>query len=71
MQNPAGQGGAAKGGYAGRQHAYTAPQRRNQVLTDDGHRLPPRRHQPNIGAPRRSVPGWYALAADGWSDVAR
>jgi hypothetical protein len=35
-----------------------------QVLTDDGHRLPPDRHELVIvGQPRRAVPSWHRWAA--------
>ena len=39
-----------------------------QILDADGCRLPPRRHEPVEGAPRRAVPGWYAMAVDRWSE---
>jgi hypothetical protein len=45
----------------------TSPRRPNQVLDDLGHRLSPRRDEQIVGAARRAVPGWYALAVDRWS----
>ena len=37
-----------------------------QILDADGHRLPDRRGLLIPDAPRRAVPGWYALARDRW-----
>ena len=47
------------------QHSHSVT--RKQRFDDLGHRLPPRRHEPTEGAPRRARPGWYALAVDRWT----
>jgi hypothetical protein len=75
MPRDAGRGAwdpAAAAVFSGKEIAAenTQSHRALQVLDADGFRLPTTR-LPIVGQPRRAVPGWYALAADRWSEVQR